>query len=132
MSLPEGIQFTRELQRLAASIGFTRKNIAGIFSPIVETTTLNDKGEVVFVWCGMRIDKQYWGMGHERQLAYNDLIERWVSQNSHRVHSDEEIAAALNVSKKYVGKVIGKVTFKLRDHATKEGITELLRSYYRK
>ena len=132
MLLPEGIQFTRELQRLAASISFTRKNLASIFSPIVETTTLNDKGEVVFVWCGIRGEKQYWGMGYDRQAAYNNLMERWVTQNSFRIHSQEEIAIALNISKKYVGNVLSRVTFRLRDYVAKEDIAELLRSYYRK
>jgi len=130
--LPEGIQFTRELQRLSASIGFTRKNIAAIFAPITETTTLNDKGKVVFVWCGMRRGKQYWGMGYDRQSAYNNLMERWVAQNSYRTHTEEEIAMALNISQKYVGRVIGKINVKLRRYVRKKDITELLRSYYRK
>ena len=132
MLLPEGIQFTRDLQRLAASIGFTRKNLASIFYPLVETTTLNDKGKTVFVWCGVRRKKKYWGMGHERQLAFNDLMERWVSENSFKAHPKEEIAAALNVSTRYVGKVLTKVTVRLRGYAEKEQITELLRSYYKK
>lgn len=131
MLLPEGIQFTRELQRLAASIGFTRKNLAGIFSPITETTIINSKGKVVFVWCGVRRQKQYWGMGYDRQLAYNDLMIRWVTQNSFRAHTESEIATALNVSLEHVNNVTGKVTLKLRKYIRRADLTDLMRSYYK-
>lgn len=132
MLLPEGIQFTRELQRLAASIGFTRKNLAGIFSPITETTVINDKGKVIFVWCGVRRQEHHWGMGHDRQLAYNDLVTRWVAQNSYKVHTESEIAVALNVSPQYINVVVKKVILGMRGYIQEADLTDLMRSYYQK